>query len=184
MRIFLAAILLSIASGAAAKVGDKAWAQCVWASDPEAAQSWLGMELPNWQSDCEATQVLLGFRLIALCSEEAANEVKVNREPNWKRMNSALSAAGSSRTGSAQSSFADAFLCRNFADGALFLNEFVRRSAERDVIVHRQYFADYEGAPSKMPQDLRVLPEAGVEQSRECLKINSAGELLETADDE
>lgn len=73
-----------------AKVGDRAWAQCVWQQAPASADTWLTMQTPAWPSPFKGANVLLGHKLIALCDNTAIDPLKPNRMPNWKAAASAL----------------------------------------------------------------------------------------------
>jgi hypothetical protein len=79
------------ATPALAKVGDKAWAKCVWTSSPVSAEIWLGEETPTWRDYLQTKGEILGFRLIALCSSEAADPENPNRVPKWKSIKRRLS---------------------------------------------------------------------------------------------
>ena len=178
--VALATLLMS-ASVHAAEPGSKEWASCAVASDRAAADTWLAGAEPNWQTAPDAPELMLGLRLIALCSEIPADDVKVNRAPKWNKLRSALKRA--SADGSMKRSDVEAIFCRNYAGGLLYLDETVRRTATGDTIVYRQYFADYSGQAVKLPQDLRVMPPEDLAKSRKCFVIASTGALVAIEED-
>ena len=134
------------------------------------------MPRPNWQTPFTSANVLLGHKLIAGCSAEAANPLRPNREPNWRALASALKRA---KPGAAPAGAAEVLLCRSSTakDGqsSLFLYEIVRRAGGAEVTSHRQYMTEYNGNAVKLPQDLRVVPEPGIEVTRSCDPIGSDG---------
>lgn len=161
-----------------AKPGDAAWAQCVQASMPGEAAAWTAMPRPTWQTPFTSASVLLGHKLIAGCSADAANPLKPNREPNWRALGSALKRA---KPATAPASAAEVLLCRSSTtkDGrpSLFLYEIVRRAGGAEMTSFRQYMIEHNDNPVKLPQDLRMVPEAGAEVARSCSPIRGDGTL-------
>ncbi|MEH6683936.1 MAG: hypothetical protein V7664_05490 [Qipengyuania sp.] len=183
MKLFIAIIigLLGMSGANAAAPGSKEWANCVWATDSSAAETWLAGDNPKLQTKPDATELLLGMRMVALCSDSVADELKVNREPKWRKLRSALKKAD--RDAGVGASSARALICRTTADGKLSLHEFVRQTDTGEIVVHRQYFANFNGQPVKLPQDIRSVPQDGAEISRECSMISSDGTLQPLKDE-
>ena len=180
MLLFFGSLLFT-ATAHAAEAGSKDWANCAWASDRAAVEAWLAGPEPKWQVESDAPELLLGLRLIALCSDVPADDIKVNRAPKWSKLRSTL--AKSAKDGSQAASGVEALFCRNTADGLLYLEEVVRRTPVGDTIVYRQYFTTYGGQHVKLPQDLRVLPNEDTPKSRVCSTIGSDGRLVPLEDE-
>jgi hypothetical protein len=181
-----AAVLLCTmipAAPASAKAGDAAWAQCVWATVPAAAQTWLGMPRPKWMTRYDEPSVLLGHRLLATCDNAAANPLKPNRMPNWGALAAALRKGKPKAPAFATRPAKPIALCEvsTHESGVrrVFLYEVVRRGEGAETIAFQQYYANEGDLPLKLPQDLRIVPKAGTKTERSCRLIGDRGELTD-----
>ena len=182
LGVSLAGLLAIPAVQADAKVGDKAWAQCVWSQAPASASKWLTMPVPTWQSSYTEPAVLLGHRLIALCDATAADPLRPNRMPKWKSLAAALRRnQPKAEAPAASGAAAEIWVCESALekDGTAvpFLYEVVRRAGETEVVSFQQYYADAQGQALKLPQDLRIVPENASDAKRTCRAIGPEGEL-------
>jgi hypothetical protein len=177
------AILLAIGAPAEARVGDRDWAQCVWQTAPVSAQNWLSMRAPVWSDNMATPAELLGHRLIAVCSTEAADERRPNRNPNWNRLMIAVRNARPDAPASSEGNAPTVSFCRNqirVGDrDSTYRVDITRRAGEGQLIVFQQYFTEHQGQSLRMPQDLRALPPAGAQLSVECRAITSSGGLAD-----
>jgi hypothetical protein len=178
----LAGLALAFAAvPAEARVGDREWARCVWERAPVSAQNWIGMETPRWQDNMASRSELLGFRVVAMCTDEAADETRPNRMPNWSGLKSALRSVRPRELGTVDAETPTVELCQHWArDGdrdTLFRVDVVHRNGDRRVTVFQQYFSDHEGQSVRLPRDLRMMPPAGAQTSTECRQITNSGEL-------
>lgn len=179
---YITTVMFLIATPAAAKVGDKAWAQCVWSNAWESADAWLNLPLPTWQTKYDERSILLGHRLIALCDESVPDPLRPNRMPNWKAMASALKST-KPKTPPALQSNEVVKLCTystsldNIAQ--TYLYEFVRTIDGKDRISFQQYYAHDQGMALKLPQDLRMVPDSKQEVMRVCKIIRDSGDLTD-----
>ncbi len=174
-------LLLVAPTPAAAKVGDRAWSQCIWNQAPQSAQAWLSMPLPTWQSNFTEPNLLLGHKLVALCDNGVADPRKPGRTPNWKSVAAALRRERPSSAPIADSAAADILLCQSSIDrngrSVTFLYEIVRRNGAHESAAFSQYYGEVQGQAVKLPQDLRVQPPASAPISRSCQLIGPNGEL-------
>ena len=182
-RIFaLATSALLFAGTAHAKVGDGAWAQCVWDSAPQSAAKWLNLPVPTWKSEELGANVLLGHRLIALCDATPADPKRTNRTPAWSSVAATLSRSRpKGDLPLAKQSQVEALLCetRIAGDTFVFLYDVVRRAGGADTIVSQTYYGQIQGQAMKLPQDLRMLPKEGQKIERTCRIIGAEGELTD-----
>jgi hypothetical protein len=172
-----------VTANAEAKVGDTAWAKCVWENDAQAAEFWISGPVPEWNTRLDAPELLLGYRLAVGCNPEIEGDgdKNISRDPNWKSLASRLKRERPDRANN-NGIEPSVFLCKNFGDGTLYLHEIVRRESDgAEKIFYRQYFAEHMGKPAKLPQDLRVVPEQGAKLMRQCFNIDGAGNLVTNA---
>ena len=166
---------------ATAKAGDAAWAQCVWATAPQAAEAWLGMPRPKWMTRYDEPGVLLGHKLLATCDNSVANPMKPNRMPSWGAIAAALKKAKPKGPATATKPAQPVALCQTSTDQSgvrrVFLYEVVRRGEGAETIAFQQYYANEGDLPLKLPQDLRMVPEAGTKTERGCRLIGDKGDL-------
>jgi hypothetical protein len=166
---------------AAAKAGDQAWAQCVWATTPAAAVAWLSLPAPKWMTSYSEANVLLGHKLLATCDAAEANPLKPNRMPNWGSVAAVLRKAKPKAPAPASRAAAPIALCQTSIDDQgtrrVFLYEVVRRGPGAESIAFQQYYANEGDLPLKLPQDLRIVPKLGTETERSCRLIGDKGEL-------
>jgi hypothetical protein len=183
---FLASVAFAVCltvplAPAEAKAGDPAWAQCVWASAPAAAEAWLSMPRAKWMTPYNDPGVLLGHKLLALCDTSEANPLKPNRMPNWGSVASALRKARPKSPASASRAATPVALCETSIDEQgtrrVFLYEVVRPGSTRETIAFQQYYANEGDLALKLPQDLRILPKADAKTERSCRLIGDKGEL-------
>jgi hypothetical protein len=177
-------LILSLWSGAAeAKVGDGAWAECVWTQAPASAAKWLMMPTPQWVTPFTEPNVLLGHKLAALCDSTSVDSKRPNRMPNWKTLAAALRKAQPKTPSAAGTEGSAVALCQSQAEQEgetfIYLYEIVRRSAAGESVAFQQYFANVDGQTAKLPQDLRVVPPEGTEVERSCRLIGAEGELTD-----
>jgi hypothetical protein len=169
------------AAPASAKVGDPAWAQCVWATSPEAASAWLAMTRPKWMTPYSDPAVLLGHKLLATCDTAAYNFKKPNRMPSWGSLAASLKAAKPKVPAAVRKPAVPVALCQSSMDdkGVLrvFLYEVVRQGAGGESVAFQQYYAHQGDMAVKLPQDLRIVPPAGTKVERSCRQIGDKGEL-------
>ncbi len=169
------------AAPALAKAGDPAWAQCVWATAPEAAEAWLAMPRAKWMTPYTDPSVLLGHKLLATCDTAAANPLKPNRMPNWGSIAAALKKARPKSAAAPRNAAVTVLLCETSTDEAgtrrVFLYDVVRRVAGAETIAFQQYYANEGDLPLKLPQDLRMVPVAETKTERSCRQIGDKGEL-------
>jgi hypothetical protein len=179
-----AVMCVAIPSGSAsAKAGDAAWGRCVWATAPEAAEAWLVMTPPKWMTPYNDPSVLLGHKLLATCDESVANPLKPNRMPNWGSLAAALRKAKPKAPSEARRPAQPVALCQTSAEQGgvrrVFLYEVVRRREGGETTAFQQYYANEGDLPLKLPQDLRIVPEAGTPTERSCRLIGDKGELTD-----
>jgi hypothetical protein len=177
---FITTMVFFSASPAAAKAGDKAWAQCVWSNASDSASAWLNLPLPNWQTKYDDRSILLGHRIIALCDDSVPDPLRPNRMPNWKALASALKSTKPKTPPALQSNEA-VMLCTysTSVDNHMqtYLYEFLRRVDGKDRISFQQYYAHDQGMALKLPQDLRMVPDSKQEVIRLCKIISGSGDL-------
>ena len=181
--IAVALVGAGVASPVAAKVGDRAWATCVWQTAPVSAANWLKMSPPGWQDPFEGAASLLGLRLSALCGTPAAIELKPNRYYNFKQLASALrSSAPKSALGDERGE-AITELCRSEieADGKPFTYRYdvVRVDGVVRTTTFQQYYSEADGQSLRLPQDLRILPKPEQKVTSTCRRIASNGTLID-----
>ena len=137
------------ATPALAKVGDKAWAKCVWTSSPVSAEIWLGEETPTWRDYLQTKGEILGFRLIALCSSEAADPENPNRVPKWKSIKRRLSKERPDNSVERTLSDVRVELCEYYSVGegvrSLYQIDIVRVSGETKTTIFQQFFSTLSG---------------------------------------
>ena len=177
------ALFLAFGAPADARVGDGAWAECVWRTAPESAQNWLGMRAPVWTDNLATPAEMLGHRLIAVCSNEAADERRPNRNPNWNQLISAVRRARPDQPATSEEGAPSVWLCRNMIRvgdlDTTYRVDIERRAGDSRITVFQQYFTQHQGQAVRMPQDLRALPPAGAQTSVECRAIASTGALAD-----
>lgn len=175
--------MLACAAPAAARVGDQAWAECVWRTAPVSASAWLGMPAPAWADNMATPSEILGHKLAALCATEAAQETRPNRSPAWGRLASALRGARPAAAGQQDLAAPRAELCRHRATLGgrtwVYRVDVVRVDGAARLIAFQQYFIDNAGAAVRMPQDLRGMPSPEAQLSVECRTIGSDGSLAD-----
>ena len=180
---FITTMVFLIATPAAAKVGDKAWAQCVWSNASESAYAWLNLPLPTWQTKYDDRSILLGHRMIALCDDSVPDPLRPNRMPNWKALASALKSTKPKTPPALQSNEA-VKLCTYSTSldnvSQTYLYEFLRAIDGKDRVSFQQYYAHDQGMALKLPQDLRMVPDSKQEVSRVCKIISDSGDLTGT----
>jgi hypothetical protein len=168
---------------AAAKVGDKAWASCVWQTSPKSADNWLSMKPATWQDPFEGSSSLLGLRLAALCGAMPAIELKPNRLPNFKQFAAMLkSTRPKAPLGKDSDSSAIelcAFSLSKDEKPFYFRYDVVRIDVGGRTITFQQYFADADGMQLRLPQDLRVLPKTDDAITTNCRRIANNGSLTD-----
>jgi hypothetical protein len=169
------------AEPASAKAGDPAWAQCVWATAPDAAAAWLAMPRPKWMTPYSDPSVLLGHKLLATCDASVANPMKPNRMPSWGAVAAALRKAKPKAPAPSARPAQPVALCETSTEQGgvrrVFLYEVVRQGAGGETIAFQQYYANEGDLSLKLPQDLRIVPEAGTKTKRSCRLIGDKGEL-------
>jgi hypothetical protein len=147
------------------------------------AQNWLGMRAPVWTDNLATPAEMLGHRLIAVCSSDAADERRPNRNPNWNQLMSALRRARPENPAISEEGAPSVSLCRNMIrvgdQDTAYRVDIERRAGESRITVFQQYFTQHQGQPVRMPQDLRALPPAGALTSVECRAITSTGALAD-----
>jgi hypothetical protein len=177
-----AVMCLGLPAGPAiAKAGDSAWAQCIWATAPEAAEAWLAMPKPKWMTPYSDAGVILGHRLLATCDGGVANPMKPNRMPNWGALAATLKKARPKGPVAARNAAVPVLLCESSIDEGgkrrVFLYEVVRVSGGAEAVAFQQYYANEGDLQLKLPQDLRMVPQAGIKTERSCRLIGDKGEL-------
>ncbi|HEX7875685.1 MAG TPA: hypothetical protein VF489_03770 [Sphingobium sp.] len=180
----LLAVSSLFAAPANAKVGDAAWAACAWQKAPISAKNWLAMPLPVWSTDIQSASAALALRLAAVCATEAANELKPNREFNWKQMANALERARSASSTASEAASPTVKMCRNYLTKEekveLFRVDIVRDDEGSQFLVFQQHFASFEDRPVKLPQDLRAVPtNDDGKLSVDCKVISNDGSLTD-----
>lgn len=180
--VAIATMLSLIATPAAAKVGDKAWAHCVWSNASDSAYAWLNLPLPTWQTKYDERSILLGHRMIALCDDSVPDPLRPNRMPNWKAMASALKSTKPKIPSVLQSK--EAVMLCTYSTGVdnvtqSYLYEFLRTIGGKDSVSFQQYYAHNHGMALKLPQDLRMVPDSKQEVSRVCKIISDSGDLMD-----
>ncbi len=179
-----AAALLLPAAAAQGRVGDGAWAACVWQAAPRSAANWLAMAAPAWTDNMATPAELLGHRLIAICANEAADERRPNRMPRWTSLMSSLRGARPREPGGEDRPAPATLLCAHHAriGGASILYRIdiarVGAGGER-LIAFQQYFLEHQGRSLRAPQDIRHIPRVGTELSEQCRAITAAGTLAD-----
>jgi len=172
---------LALATPAAAKPGDKAWATCVWQTAPASAAAWLTMTPPDWQVPFETPASLLGYRLSALCGTDVVDERKPNRFSSFAKLAGVLKSARPATPGNSDRDDARVELCRSqLADGdRLFTYRYdvVRVEAATRVTTFQQYYDDLDGQAVRLPQDLRIVPKADQKVTTLCQQIGPDGLL-------
>lgn len=188
MKMFVKAgiAVLLTASGASianAKVGDAAWAQCVWRTAPVSAANWLEMDGPSWSDNLESPAEILGHRLIAICSTQPANARNPNRNPKWSSLRASLKRARPRTIGTADSGASTTYMCRNYAKvegrDQLYRIDVVRVAGTARTTIFQQYFSDSRGTLLRLPQDLRVVPANDGKGWGLCRAITSTGTLAD-----
>ncbi|MEM8918764.1 MAG: hypothetical protein AAGE37_07885 [Pseudomonadota bacterium] len=183
--IFLMALLLP--QTAEAKVGDRNWAACVWERAPLSADAWIKLTPPTWRSDFADTSVILAHKIYGICNDVPAQELKPNKEPKWKSLSRQLSKSKPDSISSLSSPDFQVLRCSSSSldeagEKRTFLVDIVKRNATgNDIVVHQQYF-DYLPQIDKVvriPQGLRIVPNEGIDVTRECQIINSDGSLTD-----
>ncbi len=169
---------------AQAKVGDPSWSACAWEKAPVSANNWIAMPPPVWSTDTQAPSAALALRLVAVCATEAANELRPNRDFNWKQMAAALRRAKTATPSASDVNALVVKMCRNYLtkDGGteLFRIDVVREDAGERFLVFQQHFVSFEGKAIKLPQDLRSVPDADDGKlSVDCKIISSDGSLID-----
>ena len=177
------AMALGAGFPAQARVGDAAWAQCVWRTAPVSAGNWLGMETPRWADNLATPAERLGHRLIAVCNGEAADERRPNRNPSWDALKSALRRARPRDAGTSETGAPNVLLCSHRARASgrnsVYRIDIVREAAGARTIVFQQYFQGQEDRLLRLPQDLRIIPAPETELTVACEAIASTGGLAD-----
>ncbi len=139
----------TMSTAAQAKVGDKAWAQCVWETSSASAEAWLKEETPTWRDNLDTKGEVLGFRLIALCSAEAADPENPNKVPKWKAMKRRLEREKPDSRAAANAGEVSAELCESYSVGdgirALYKIDIIRVVGSRRTTAFEQYFTTSGG---------------------------------------
>ena len=182
LAIGATALILAVPTApATAKAGDAAWAQCVWAAAPQAAEAWLAMPRPKWMTPYSDPSVLLGHKLLATCDTSEPNPLKPNRMPNWNSAAAALRKAKPKAPAAASKAATPVALCETSTDDngvrRVFLYEFVRRGTGAETIAFQQFYANEGDVALKLPQDLRIMPKPETKTERRCRLIGDKGEL-------